>query len=195
MKIFLSRHGETQETKSGILQWHLPWKLTEHGISQAQKLAERMRNEVIDIIISSDLARAYDPAKEVSKNYSNLPFLTSKLLQERSFWVFEWKKKSEIGFYDPAKQGLFTNPENGETLTQVYQRAESFFGEIFSKYQDKKILIVTHDDLWKALIAVILWKQLQEVKSIPKASLSIFTIDEKWNANIELYGDTQHLEE
>ena len=67
MKLIIARHGETEENKKGILQGHLPGKLTELGIEQSKKLALRLKNEKIDAIYSSDLARASNTAKEIIK--------------------------------------------------------------------------------------------------------------------------------
>ena len=67
MKLILTRHGETVDNIKGILQGQNPGKLSENGIQQAKQLALRLKNENIDAIYSSDLARAADTAKEIYK--------------------------------------------------------------------------------------------------------------------------------
>ncbi len=37
MKLTITRHGETEENIAGILQKHLPGKLSANGIEQASK--------------------------------------------------------------------------------------------------------------------------------------------------------------
>lgn len=193
MKIILTRHWETEETKMWILQWHLSWKLTELGLLQANKLWLRLKDEKIDIIFSSDLARSWDTASEIHKYISDIPLSKNEFLRERSFWIFEWKNKNEIGFYSENMWYIFENPENWETIEQVYIRAKIFFESIFPEFINKTILIVCHDDIWKALISVITWKMIKDIKSIWKATISIFKIDEYKNCKIEVYSSSEHL--
>jgi broad specificity phosphatase PhoE len=63
MRLILTRHGETEENKLGIVQGHMQGTLSKEGIHQAEKLAERLRKEKIDAIFSSDLKRAVDTSK------------------------------------------------------------------------------------------------------------------------------------
>ena len=44
MKLFLVRHGETEENQQGIMQGHMPGRLSEIGKLQAKKLALRLKN-------------------------------------------------------------------------------------------------------------------------------------------------------
>ena len=65
MRLILTRHGQTEENVKRILQGHMPGKLTPLGIEQAKKLASRLKDENIDAIYSSDLARTTDTTKEM----------------------------------------------------------------------------------------------------------------------------------
>ena len=98
MKLIITRHGETEENVAGVVMWHLPWKLTKIGISQAKKVALRLQNEKIDYIYSSDLARAADTAKEIAQYHPNTPFELTKQLREMDLWEFQWKNKHDLGF-------------------------------------------------------------------------------------------------
>ena len=65
MILTLVRHGETIENKEKIIMGQLDGTLSELGIQQAKKLAERLKDERFDYIFSSDLARAANTAKEI----------------------------------------------------------------------------------------------------------------------------------
>lgn len=93
MKLIITRHGETEENKSGIFQGHLPGKLSPLGIEQAKKLALRLKDENIDFIYSSDLIRSSDTAKEIAKFYPNTPIKFVKELRE-TFGGTSGKKQS-----------------------------------------------------------------------------------------------------
>jgi len=50
---------------------------------QAQKLAERLKDEPIDIIYSSDLARASDTAEIIRKYHPDVLMIILECLRER----------------------------------------------------------------------------------------------------------------
>ena len=183
MKIILTRHGETEETKAKILQGHLPWKLTKLWKLQAQKLAKRLANEKVDIIYTSDLARSYDTAKYISKYHEQAKIVVSKLLRERTFWIFDWKNKNEIWFYDKNQQEKFVAPKNWETIKQVIERAKQFLKQIDLS---KNIIIVSHDDISKAIYSVLTWEDFENIKSIPKAGITIIDFKDFWNYQVEI---------
>ena len=60
MRIILTRHGETEENKKGIMQGHMPGNLSVEGINQAKKLGLRLKDENVSAVYSSDLKRAVD---------------------------------------------------------------------------------------------------------------------------------------
>ena len=83
MRLILTRHGETEENVAGISQGQLlPGKLTDKGIEQAKKLASRLKDEKVDAIYSSDLARSADTAKIIAKYHSKVKFHLAKELRE-----------------------------------------------------------------------------------------------------------------
>jgi len=82
MRIILTRHGQTEENLQGILQGHLQGKLSQLGKEQARKLALRLKDEKIDYIYSSDLARAADTAKEIAKYHPDTPIKFVKDMRE-----------------------------------------------------------------------------------------------------------------
>jgi len=73
MKLIITRHGETEENKNRIIQGHIDGTLSQLGLEQAKKLAERLKDEKIDLIFSSDLGRALNTAKEVAKFHKDIP--------------------------------------------------------------------------------------------------------------------------
>lgn len=83
MRLIITRHGETLENMEGIVQGHMHGTLSKKGIEQAEKLAKALKDEQIDYIYSSDLKRASDTAREISKFHKNVPFQLTKDLRER----------------------------------------------------------------------------------------------------------------
>ena len=190
MKLILTRHGETEENKIGITQGHLPGKLTELGIEQAKKLALRFKDEKIDAIYSSDLARAADTAKKIAKFHPEAPFQLTKELREREHGDFTGKKHSEIEWSN--------FPENAETEEQIVERAKKFIDGVYERYKDSTVLFMGHGGINSAVISVIIGKEFQEVfdmESWRNTNVNVFEIYEDKSHKIHCLNCVKHLEE
>ncbi|MGZ6276850.1 MAG: histidine phosphatase family protein, partial [Syntrophales bacterium] len=60
MKLILVRHGETQSNRENRVQGTTDMELSDYGRMQAHKLAESLKGEPIERIVSSPLRRAYE---------------------------------------------------------------------------------------------------------------------------------------
>lgn len=66
MKIYLTRHGETQWNIEKRLQGWKDSELTEKGVNNALKLGDRLFNTEFNAIYTSPSQRAYQTANYVS---------------------------------------------------------------------------------------------------------------------------------
>lgn len=57
-RVYLVRHGETDENRNGIIQGQLDTSLNSLGLEQARLVGNALRSIPIDIAYSSDLSRA-----------------------------------------------------------------------------------------------------------------------------------------
>lgn len=196
MRVIITRHGETEENKVGILQGYLPGKLSAQGIVQAKKLALRLKDEKIDYIFSSDLARAADTAKEIAKYHSEIPIKFVKGLRERDIGELQGKRKDEIDWETNKRSIVFITSNKGETLEDLYNRAEKFLHDTLHEHREDNVLFVCHGGVGKALIAVITGKtplDIRAMDSLDNTSVSIFDIDEDKNHKIICLNCTNHL--
>ncbi|MCG8590187.1 MAG: histidine phosphatase family protein [Proteobacteria bacterium] len=83
MSILLIRHGETALNAARVVQ-PPETPLSERGLAQARRLAERLQGAGITRIVSSDLARAAMTAACVAEA-TRVPIEHTSLLQERNF--------------------------------------------------------------------------------------------------------------
>lgn len=198
MKLIITRHGETEENKAGIVQGHLPGKLSILGINQAKKVALRLRDEKIDFIFSSDLARTSDTAKEIARFHPNVPIKFIKNLRERNLGELQGKKKSDLGLdQNDFIASLFGTIEGGETIGQLFNRAEKFLNKIISKHYQDTVLFVGHNGINKALIAVITGKKhenIREIENQHNTCVNVFEIDQDKNHKIHIYNCIKHLD-
>ena len=66
-KIVIVRHGQTEYNVKDILQGQLHVPLDEIGLIQAEKVAEKLQDELFDVVFSSDLKRAMQTAHPIVK--------------------------------------------------------------------------------------------------------------------------------
>ena len=189
MRLILTRHGQTVENKNGIIQGHLPGKLSEEGIQQAKKLALRLKDENIDCIYSSDLKRAADTAKEIAKYHPNTPFHKVEELRERDHGGATGKTKDEVDWSN------FWN--DGETMENMAKRAKKLIDEAYGQYKDGTVVFIGHGAINMVLLSVILKTPPEKIDRIARqrnASVSIFKFREDRNHEIHLLDCVKHLE-
>ena len=67
MEIFVTRHGQTDWNVLEKIQGQTDTELNDVGRQQAKEISELIRNEAIDLIISSPLNRAKETAQLLIK--------------------------------------------------------------------------------------------------------------------------------
>ena len=149
---FILRHGETNWEHSDIcypLNNKISVVLSEQGISQIKLVAESLKKESIDLILSSDYLRTKQAA-EIAAKVLNLKVIIDARLGDTNIGNYYGKPKAEFynEFPNPI-QRFELGPKNGESWNDVKKRLTVFLKEVEEKYQDKNILIVGHgDSLW-----------------------------------------------
>jgi len=145
MKLILTRHGETIENKKGIAQGWLPGHLSSLGKKQVGLLAKRLKEIKIDSIYTSDLARAYDTAKEIAKYHKNSKLIKDRRLRERHLGPkIEGKVWPKIQKVVTGSSRAANIPHSLETHAEFWRRINSFYRFILKKYNDETILVVGH---------------------------------------------------
>jgi len=177
MRLIITRHGETEENKAGIMQGHLPGVLSELGKEQARKLAERLKDEKIDLIISSDLARALDTAKTIAKFHPDIDLVLDERLRERFLGEFEGKTKESMGIPKERLISDFITGGNAEGGDEFFARAGALVEDVL-KRSEGNILLVGHNGICKAVLGNLLGiRNLSEIVGLKNTSVSIFEND------------------
>lgn len=196
MRLILTKHAETIENVQGVHQGHLPGRVSELGRKQIERVAERLKNEKIDFIYSSDLARTADTTKGIAKYHPNTPIKYLKELRERSFGYLEGKRHKDIMENEKDFKALMTEAKGGETQQELYDRAKKFLHEIIPKHKGKTILIAAHDGFNKALLAVATGAPSEEMYNLPPigpTSMTIVEVKENKKHEIKLFNCMKHL--
>lgn len=184
-KLFLIRHGETDWNTENRFQGQTETPLNELGRSQAERIANRLNGEGIEVIYSSDQARALETARIVGKKIG-VEVIPSEQLREASYGEWEgltWEEVKE-GFPEELERRTADPddypPPGGETLRQMQSRVMAELNAIVSKQAGKRILVVCHAGPCNAVVCSVLgvsWIK-RTVWKISNASLNIVEIED-----------------
>lgn len=83
--------GESEYNVNKITQGHSESPLTDQGIAQAKRVANRLKDIEFDKIYCSDLYRAKQTADEIIEYHSLTPIEYTKEIREMYFGKFEGK--------------------------------------------------------------------------------------------------------
>lgn len=114
-RLLLIRHGETAWNAEARVQGQLDVPLSTTGIWQAGRLAERLANEPIDVLVASDLARAWLTARPLAARLG-IDIAPEPRLRERGFGVFEGHTVEEIAQRWPQDFRTWRARETGRAM-------------------------------------------------------------------------------
>jgi broad specificity phosphatase PhoE len=150
MKLYFVRHGQTNSNAQAASQPALgnDEPLNELGAQQASELAEQLKNEEIDVIISSPFKRAVQTAEIINK-YHDLEIDINDTWREiqtdgyvdLDTWndIFNFDKKTLI--------------ENAESLENFFKRIYEALDKLVAEHKNETILVVSHGGVQHALYA------------------------------------------
>ena len=180
MLIYIVRHGQTEENLQRILQGHMPGTLTEQGKEQVQRAAEQLSKEGVKFtrIVSSDLKRAIDLAQIIADKL-NLPIVTMEILRERDWGKFTGMHISEA--MDKYRvDGKWQFPEGTtETEEGIYERANKALVELQKQFSDETIIVVTHGQFARNLIAAHFECNYYDVATFVNAEIRMLNVLQK----------------
>ncbi|MCQ2469249.1 MAG: histidine phosphatase family protein [Ruminococcus sp.] len=151
MKIYSTRHGQTDWNRQDIILGTTDIPLNETGIRQAAELAEKVHSiGNTDIIISSPMKRALATANAVAEK-CGLEVVIDERLREWDYGRFEGLTRYTEGFHENKVNFGVKMGENGESLMQLCHRVYSALDDIIKKYSNKTVLIVSHGGVCRAI--------------------------------------------
>lgn len=195
MKLILIRHGETVGNVRGVIQGHTPGTLTERGKEQARKVAERLKDEKVDVIYSSDLKRAEDTAKEIARYHPETPLNFTREVRERSYGELEGVSRKDAGL-GPKDTAQLLDIKEGETLNEFYRRGKRFLERVRGEHPDDTVVVVAHGGMIVVLTQVVMNRPPGDFSIVEKpknAALNVFDIREDGNHRVRMMNSTEHL--
>ncbi len=161
MVVFVFRHGETDWNLERRVQGHEDRSLTDRGRAQAIKLSEYLKQFPLDLLLTSDLSRAFETAQIVNK-FHDLDLNTSIELREAHYGEAQGKTITDIEKEYGAhtwQQWISDNVDDhdfsfpgGETKRERDARVFSFLKTYLNNNSYNAIGVSTHAGVVRGII-------------------------------------------
>ena len=180
-RIILARHGQTEWNLQYRFQGRTDIKLTETGKCQAQALALRLSSWPVEIVYTSPLERAYYTAEAVAKRHNLTPVILPEL-EEINFASWEGEsisglEKNQHSVFSAWRSDPFFYPPDGaETWEKLYARISRAV-KIFLGGDYKRIVVISHGGIMRALYAVFVGLNPHKVWNIEVSNCSMSGIE------------------
>lgn len=185
-RVYLIRHGETEDADGRRYKGHIDVPLSEMGIVQIKRLSKYIsRDTVLTAVYTSDLSRAVTSAEIVAEPHGIKP-VSVKGIKERNFGVWEGMSFDEIreiwpeAFNAWAENPLEFSPMEGESTGEVRERAVKAFNEIVARHNGSTIAIMAHGGINRVLICELLGIPLENIFRIEQ-DFAALNVIELWD--------------
>ena len=198
--VILVRHGENDWVKKHRLAgWIEGVHLNENGRSQAKDAAKRLSKLPIKVVYSSPVTRCIETAEYIAKAHK-LDITELEEVGEVRYGDWEGKKIKKLAtkpewhavqFY-PSR---FQFPK-GEALREVQFRAIQALEALSAKHEDDIIVVVSHADLIKLVLAHYLGVHIDLFQRIviSPASVSVLALMKNGVVRVVRVNDTGPLQ-
>jgi probable phosphoglycerate mutase len=199
-RLYFVRHAEAEGNIKRIFHGWTDSSITENGHVQAQRIAQRLLREEIDLIYSSPLIRTMETAGYISASkgidifqHHGLKEINGGEWENVSFEELQvrWPKLCYTWDVEPHNHVM----PKGESMVNFGQRVFSTVNEIVEQNPGKNICIVTHGTVIKTLMCYFNNKGLRDMINIrwyENTALSIIEINDG-GYEVLLAGDDSHL--
>jgi alpha-ribazole phosphatase/probable phosphoglycerate mutase len=152
MKIWITRHGQTDLNRRRRMQGRVECPLNEKGIAQARQSRIKIGDIHFDAVYASPLQRAQLTASIIG-GVAPAEIILDPRLIETDFGIYERRKYYLLG---PAMTAywlmpkVFPAPPSVETIASMKARAVSFLKDL-EKKDYENVLVACHGGIMRAL--------------------------------------------
>ena len=201
--VYIIRHGETENNRLYKFVGSTDQPLNDRGIAQAETLRKPMSEVHLDRIYTSPYLRTTMTAERV-RNGRDIEIVGDRGLCEIHCGKWEGLGKPEIEALWPGQIELWEHTpdllhmEDGETFSQVQERAVKAFTDIVKKEHGNSIAVVSHMLTIQLIMAKLLSVPIRDVwQMVRLENTSITTMQIHDNGDFEVlrWADESHLPE
>lgn len=152
MKIWVTRHGQTDLNAQKLMQGRSDIPLNETGRGQAAEAHKKIGDVVFDAVYASPLDRAIETASIVG-GVDRSEIITDERIIEADFGKYEKRPYSRVGIRMSLYWGMpevFPAPKTVESTDTMIKRVRSFFQELEQKDYEN-VLVVCHGGIIRVI--------------------------------------------
>jgi 2,3-bisphosphoglycerate-dependent phosphoglycerate mutase len=148
-RIFVFRHGQTEDNKNHTFSGFRQSDLTPEGVEEARQIGARLKDEPVNKAYQSDQIRSQHTLELVLNDYhQNVEIITDPRIKERDYGDLTGKNKDETAKGFPDKYPLWHRsydvpPPNGESIKMVEVRVMSFLNDVIPTWKPHDVIFIS----------------------------------------------------
>ncbi len=199
-KIYLTRHGETEYNRLGIVQGGgVDSSLNEKGMQQAQAFWEAYHHIPFDKVYTSALVRTQQSVKKFIEN--NIPHEICPELNELGWGEKEGRKSTpqeDEDYYQMLFDWRMGKTDykiiGGESPQDVANRQKVFLEKLIQRPNEKNTLVCMHGRALRILLCQLLNFPLKKMDDFPHDNLCLYELTFTGSFyTIEKFNQKDHL--
>ena len=181
-RLLLIRHGELVTSKEWRYVGHLDVELNETGIDQMKRAGERLKNECVEVLLSSDLKRTIKGAEIIGSALGIAP-QHHREFREINLGQWEGLTRDEIvdrfpeEFEARAKDLPNYRIKNGESFADLKSRVIHKLAQVLKDHHGKNIALVAHGGVNRIILTHVLGMDLNNLTRLDQAYGCLNIID------------------
>lgn len=189
IKLIIIRNTEAPSNVKYIVGGRCNESLTTNGITQALQLKEQLKHIDYDLIFTSPVRRAIETTRII--NYKQLPIKLDERITERDPGKLLLKDRNLVNKSEWNSLKYLKTKDGSETLLSLIKRVKAFIDYLKKNYNNKTIIIVTHNSISRAfwLLNSDKTKSLEEINTYYQNSNTIQIYENyKCRNEVDFYG-------
>ncbi len=202
-RLYLVRHGSTQLSAEDRFAGAINPDLSDEGVFQAARLADRLADDRITAVYASPMLRTVHTATILAKPFG-LPLELRDGLREIGHGRWEGLLRAEVEERFPDEYAAWEEdpftfaPKEGESGVQVIARALPVIREIILAHRGENVLVVSHKATIRLLISVLLGfdaRGYRDRLDQSPACLNVLDFKDPVRARLMLFNDISHYKD
>ena len=181
-RLLLVRHGEITTSREWRYVGHLDVALTETGVEQMKRIGERLKNERVDVLLSSDLQRTQKGAEIIGtmiglKPQPNAAFREINLGEWEGLTRDDIVAQFPVEFEERSQNLPYFRIRNGESFADLQARVIRQIETVLEEFKGKNIALIAHGGVNRVIITHVLGMELKNLTRIDQAYGCLNIID------------------
>ncbi len=159
VRVHLLRHGEVEGFERRLVRGQLDVALSGRGRAQTAALADwfAASHPAPDRVVSSDLARCAELARGLAER-TGAPLELRADLREQHMGAWQGRAWDDVtrelggAINDHWDDYLDARPPGGETMRELFARAEAWWDGLLAQHAGERLVVVTHAGVIRALL-------------------------------------------